>query len=1394
MPAKKRRWLWRLCIGMVVAAIVCTGLLLTPVVQGWLLQRLVGGQPGWRLALDDFGAGPRGVDIERLDFAMPGLQAQASPMSLRIAPLRLLRGGELRIEHLNAHKVRVTIIPAEFLPGAPSVSPVEPFAGIMPWLRSPVAWALVATSVEGEIAVMKGGESLVIGEFKLSGGGLFAHDPGKFDYEVTVRSIILPPSPANKVRSRGVVRLEQGANHEIQRISVEGDLVLPTYGKLTLPTGTFTASITANARGETYDSQLAFGSSATFDLKSTLDREQSTATGTATLEIDQSIAASLSEVKLPSARLTASVTAKADLRSGNVDTTITGELALREWVKLSPGLAGLEPVTGKLDAALTRRAGKLSLDRFATTLRGEASPTVVRFASDRALDLAVLPSGRIGTVTIDHASFAFVNPLLKVSGLELSAGEFDAEWSVEVKPDQIVHIAATRPVRFAPVTVTGPKAPPIPPISFAMNPVLDISPKGAELTITDVLASTTAGDRIALDVSAKSVFADRDVRLSGRMRSALPSLFATFDEPLPFELTARWDFRQTGTIFHAERLEFAALRNDDAASPSFSLQLLRPLAIDLAAPIAPETASGTEWARLTFSQFPIGWISRWLGNLKLSGNVAAGESVVRSAPNGRWIASADTPWQLADASVAKGSNSWIKGRMQVSPHFEVDRNRVFFDLAGLEAVAQDGSRVSGHISADARLAEERVSTTVALDADLPALPSSAGTFGAVHTHLRVEAHNESRSIAVVDAFEFRVRNPERELVAATSPGPFILGFSDAGSLQIITPRPLTLSVGELPLAWFSSRVPNLQLDGVMAPLDLTLEAQSTKISLRALQPLVLSRVNARYGGHDEVRDGHLSLIPGLDLTLICVNQPTFQIAYSGTAYTSQGELRLGSGIAMDVDMAVSFVGDHKAVLPSGIEFVSRVDLGVLRGLPVFATTRWPSSGTVVTRLNGDLLGKAPLEWWSRIEGIPSITSARVLSPIEITARGKLVQHQTLDTSVTLRLVASEPSDLSFHATLDLVGGNLQIASGLHSTFLDLEDVLTYVDALGSPPKPARATPRLLPAASAKPTIQAGAPFWSTLRGHFELDLAQIKKKSYRINGVRGLLDVGDRDLVLRGLEGEMFSGRWGGNVRVAYQPENEVEDHALTAEFNIAQFDSSTVIQTVFETEKAAVNARIDLTSKLHSEGNSLVKLIEQAAGDFTIESRNGVIRLAVPKQDVAATAVVFGGAVLLSPEIRALGRLLKKFAEMPVDHLRISGSGTAAGEMTLSQFQFDSPQVRMFATGSVHAADGEPLMNRPLSLSIDLAAKDEMAVILGGMSLIDTKPRADGFHPLKEQFKLGGKVGRPDTQPLYDLLARAVTGSKGTWGLLMRSLESRVKKLKGKPKAQTASSKPTLP
>ena len=356
-------------------------------------------------------------------------------------------------------------------------------------------------------------------------------------------------------------------------------------------------------------------------------------------------------------------------------------------------------------------------------------------------------------------------------------------------------------------------------------------------------------------------------------------------------------------------------------------------------------------------------------------------------------------------------------------------------------------------------------------------------------------------------------------------------------------------------------------------------------------------------------------------------------------------------------------------------------------------------------------------------------TGQLLPPFEIALKGEFSRENILTGGVKLLLATTPtPTNAAFAISFNLLAGALDITSGLHSKFIDGAALLELARAF--PPGEATAKPATRAAtvshSDGKPPSAADATllFWGELTGSFDLDIGALEFAPCRIDHVRGRLDANRSKLNLHDLGGEMFAGRWGGAVAIEHPADNTTGEHALGGEFHIEQFESARVVQSVFPHQLATLDARIDVHAKVASHGKSLVALVDQSTADFSVDGANGVMRLTVPKADLVSTAAVFGGTALLSPELRALGRLLKKFAEMPVEQLAISGRHAAGGEVTLDEFRFDSPQARLSGHGRTLADGKEPLMNHPLELSLSLQAKDEIAVILGGMSSVPSHGR----------------------------------------------------------------------
>ncbi len=1381
-PPARRRRLWLALGTVVLAGLAATVLLLTPAVQGWLIRRTVAQQTGWRLDFTRFGAGPTGVELEGLDFAMPGIRASSAPIAIRIAPGRLFNRREIAIARLEARRLRLTLTPAELAASGPA----EPFSGLFSLLQPPLAWGVDVVDLEGEIAVVQGGESLVVGTFSLQGGGLSAASAGEFTYELVVNSALLPPGPENKVRSHGKIRLTQGSDHRLTAVNLQGQLQLPRYGGLALPAATLAVDAAATPQGEDYRLRIEFERDSSVEFTGALDAARARIAGRTTVQVSPTLVAHAAGPGLPALRSSATLDLALDLRRNDLEAQLRGELDARDWTRVDPRLAVLGAGRGEFGAVAERRAGALTVREATATFQPENSPGRIELALSQPLPLPTIPTLPLATLRLENIPLVWANPWLARSGLSLEADGLSGAWQLSVDSERrTLHLAPAAPLTARDVQLRGENLPRHEPVTFAASPRLSLSRTQATLQVDDLVLSTVATDRISVALAAAYDVGAARADLRGELSGSLPSLLAHADRAAPFTCHARWEGSFSARQIRLGTLDFSA--RSDAPTPCLAFQLLQPLQLDPAQLTVPTTAAHGDLARLTFAHLPIDWISRWLAPRELAGTVTAGESFLRAAPDGRLSFETPVPWRLDRARFGVGGRIFFDGEARVAPTVAFHADRLSAEFRELNATHRDGSTVSGSVTAELHLKDLKGSTALELYADLPALPHSAETFGPLYAALRLKSHNDTRTIAIVDELWFRLLSRDREILLLEAPAPFVGGKSNSGAVNIATSAPLKLTTGEFPLAWLRPWITGVELDGALQAGEFLLFADMSKFRLRPVKPVHVRGFSARVGPRLLARDTDFSGFPGADLTVMCLLEPTFQFAFLGAAHLTNGSVLVAGQPAIDLDLSLGFIGNDQLAYPNRLDLSLRADFAQLSRIPALAATGLPRSGTWVARANGGLLEKTPLQFWTRLEGIPTADGKRLLAPMELLGQGLVSSRQRAVTAEMQLFLDTAPrvSDAYFEVKLNLGAGTLETASRFESHFFDAGEVFALVDVIqANRPAPVAASTTAAPAgptadATPPPPADAGPaaePLWAGLRGKFDLDLATLRFAPYQIEQVRGRLAFTNREFTLSDLHGEMFAGRWHGHARLRFDPHAVVADHDLEGEFHIEQFDSARIVQTVFPTELASVDARIDVRSRVRSRGFGLLELVDRAEADFTVEGRQGIVRLNVPKQDFASTAAVFGGTLLLSPELRALGRLLKKFSEMPVDQLRISGARSEEGEVRLHEFMLDSPQARLLARGRIPHVPGAPLMDRPLELSVDLAARDEMAVILGGMSLLESAPRGDGYRPLKETFELRGKAGEPDTRPLYDLLAKAVLGSKGTWGFLMRKVQDQMK------------------
>lgn len=1392
-PRPRRRWPWIFAGGFLLGGAVALGLLLTPAVQGWLLRRVLATQAGWRLDFERIGVGPTGLDARGLAFAMPGIEASTAPLSVRVAPSRLFSRRELRVEQIEARKIRLVVTPAQLAPATSSPS-AAPFDGLLRLLQAPLPWALDTAHLDGEIVVRDAGQSRLTGSFSLRGGGISAGTPGEFKYEISADSLLLPPGPDRQLTSTGTVRLSQDRDHGIARLTVDGDLHLPRYGQFVLPAGRLQSDVSTTATGETYTSRLTLGTAATLDLTATLDATKSMLTGRVTLHADQSVAVSLLGERLPRASADGTLTFSLNLRNGDLDAALSGDFDGRDWEKILPQLAAVDALKGRLTAALTRRGDALKINELTATLRGENTDAIARVALMQPIDPRHAPTTPFAQLTLEHWPIEWANPFLTDTGVQLAPAEFNGAWSLASDLSASATLTPQRPATFGPIQLRGEKIPALPVLNVSFSPRAEISATRFAVDVPDLTVASANGDRVEARLAVSQETATGALQTRGEISGSLPTVLNGAEVPLPLTLDGRWEARIENNRLQLAEFNFAARAATDA-TPWLSLQLERPFDLDLATFTPRVTLADRElyWLRLRLAQFPLAWISHWLPDRAISGTLTVGESAIRPAPKDGFAFHPITPWRFEQLSFAVRGAAPLPLNVQISPAAIWQGDRLAIAIEDLDVLDPDANRLTGGLVVDTTLSTKSGTAEISLDGSLPKLPHSEDTFGALNASLRAKFHTISTRIVGADEFSLRVNNAAGPLATIEAPEPFIFGLSNTDMVVFSTLAPIQLKLAGFPLTWLQPWSDGLTLSGTFAPAELQLSSAINRYSLRSVTPVQLDGISVRRGDLQLLPAASLRIQPGLDLTFICVTKPTFQVAYMGTAHATDVQLDFGGRRALDLDLALGFKGNDQITLPDLINLSARTDFSIF---PHVSSLGLPPRGTLVARINGELLGTEPVELWTQLTGVPDTENPKQnLPPIELTLLGKISREQVFTGGVDLVVAgAPQPTDLKFDVSMNLIEGGLKITSGLRSQFLDGAALLAYARAF--PPSapapavtPATPVPRSDSPVSTRTRVRAAnyatLPFWSELTGSFDLDLRAVQFAPYRIDRVRGRLDVDDTTLDLHDLSGEMFAGRWGGGLKIVHPRGNTTAEHNLSGEFHIEQFESARVVQTVFPNQLASVDARIDVRANLTSTGNSFVSLIDHSAADFSVDGRNGLVRLSVPKADLVSTAAVFGGTVLLSPELRALGRLLKKFAEMPVDQIRITGRRAATGEVSLNEFRFESPQARLLGRGRIPLEAEQPLMNRPLELSLELAAKDELAVILGGMSLLEKKPRADGFRAMRQPFTLGGRAGSPDTAPLYDLFAKAVSGSSGTWGFLMRKAQTELEKKK------TAAAKP---
>ena len=232
--------------------------------------------------------------------------------------------------------------------------------------------------------------------------------------------------------------------------------------------------------------------------------------------------------------------------------------------------------------------------------------------------------------------------------------------------------------------------------------------------------------------------------------------------------------------------------------------------------------------------------------------------------------------------------------------------------------------------------------------------------------------------------------------------------------------------------------------------------------------------------------------------------------------------------------------------------------------------------------------------------------------------------------------------------------------------------------------------------------------------------------------------------------------------------------YRLTGEYSLNEFDVGRLFRAL-EPEKApTIEGLFTINGKLSGNGETPARAIERVQGDFQLTSRQGVFRglqRATGKVSMTSKAVELGASVLgsilgsdkatktaekFAGQAYFVDQLAQSLGEFSYDLLSVQLSRDELLNMNLRAISLVSPEIRLNGQGTVSYEVGRPLLDQPLSVTLNLSARGKVEQLLGRLRLLESTKDELGYAKAREVITLGGTLAKPDPSAFFTKLATA--------------------------------------
>lgn len=829
---------------------------------------------------------------------------------------------------------------------------------------------------------------------------------------------------------------------------------------------------------------------------------------------------------------------------------------------------------------------------------------------------------------------------------------------------------------------------------------------------------------------------------------------------------------------------------------TFSAALLRPYPVDAVRPLAAlEAAGAADWVKITLGNIPLEAAAPWLPGRQLAGTWVQGDGIVRYAPGQVISFSAITPWQFSDVGFAEGGADYFHGSITIKPSMLYGPATQWVRFTDLSVSDTRGYKLEAHGGLVLKGQEDQVNGGITLKATLPFFPGLPEKTGPYGVDLSATAHVLPAGKSTLTRLRAAVTGRQGEMLASIAADqPVSVERTPEDEWLFSCPAPLQVKTAAVPLAglesFFAAR--GFQVDGILPATEFALWFTPRHFRLEPKTPIAVQHVHLVRAGEVVVDRAMVRLTPALDLQIEHHLLPTFRFDATSTFSVKSGVVAIDGNRIGLFDFATTVAGTEKLaqMQPKNIQGGLWLDLGAMGKTGLFAHQRLPGKGEFRLQFGKSTTDPKYVEFQGGVDRVFG-RDGQAAPALEFLGRaqGNFAQKAggfgvktMIHPLATAAVPKPRPTEFHFGFKVDFQKLSiLDIASKLESDYVNADDVFAFehafTPALALPPSPASPAP-----VAPTPPVPAAAltgdepPPWGIVRGHFTLGIKELAYAPYTIKNLGGRLELTDHAVSLQGLSGEILGGKWTADFTSGYQSGHPEAPVALKAHFAMTQIDAAQAVHLRYPDPPAGIDGKLNLEVTVAGEGKTWEELPEVSTGRITLTATGGHMHLLLPKKDMISNALIVGGVFTFSKELRALGRFVKTLEDLPVNRIQATGTLAKDGKLQLQTISMDSPQLKLNAVGEVKNAKTRDLLGEPLQVNASLSASSDIAIMLDGMNLLE-KGDSKGFLKMKEPFMITGSVGQPNLQPLYDLLARAVDNSHGSWGLLMRKVQGMVPK-----------------